>query len=397
MGRNILIGHPTGNANVRGAIASIAAAGFDPVFHTAINTRVLTTKRFLPAKARRALIRRSFDLRDARSHPWWELLLRAGGPLGYDGLHAVYDRMDRALSHLVTAEDFAVYLYEDGAMRTFERARDLGVPTVYDLPMPYWRLKHRLLEEEAERNPAWAPLLGGLTDRPEILDRKDAELDLASIVVSASPLTTRSVIESAPRKHVVQIEYGCPPAQAAVSRRRSARLQVLYVGGLTQRKGLSYLFDAMRAARSFADLTLVGRTPASPPGALARELQHHRHHESLPPAEVLEVMRRSDVLVLPSIVEGFGLVIAEALSQGIPVLATDRTGLPGLLDGAADEWILPAGQSAPILAMLERFQSSSEALLDAKEISLQIARGRTWQGYRARLAEVLLGLSSSTS
>ncbi|MDO6806259.1 glycosyltransferase family 4 protein, partial [Wenyingzhuangia sp. 1_MG-2023] len=49
-------------------------------------------------------------------------------------------------------------------------------------------------------------------------------------------------------------------------------------------------------------------------------------------SQVLEVMRMHDILVFPSLFEGFGMVITEAMSQGMVVIATNHTALPDTAD-----------------------------------------------------------------
>jgi glycosyltransferase involved in cell wall biosynthesis len=53
---------------------------------------------------------------------------------------------------------------------------------------------------------------------------------------------------------------------------------------------------------------------------------HFRIHE------VLREMQRHDVLVFPSLFEGFGLVIVEAMSQGLPVITTSHTAGPDIIE-----------------------------------------------------------------
>ncbi len=105
----------------------------------------------------------------------------------------------------------------------------------------------------------------------------------------------------------------------------SGPLRVLFVGLISQRKGISYLLRAMEQLRGTAELTLVGRLPH-----LRRnwheELNRHRWIASLPREKVLEEMRNHDVLVLPTLYEGRALVVLEALSQGLPVITTLNSG-----------------------------------------------------------------------
>ena len=72
----------------------------------------------------------------------------------------------------------AVYCYEGGALETFREARQLGIKTIYEQASSYWYWVRDLLEQEAERSPAWVGLLPNLADSEQHLRWKDEELRL---------------------------------------------------------------------------------------------------------------------------------------------------------------------------------------------------------------------------
>ena len=73
-------------------------------------------------------------------------------------------------------------------------------------------------------------------------------------------------------------------------------------------------------------------------------------------------MREHDVFVFPSLFEGFGLVITEAMSQGVPVITTDRTAGPDLIQDGVDGWIVPAGSSIAIKEVLYKILENPELI-----------------------------------
>src|SRR5690606_15413134 len=97
------------------------------------------------------------------------------------------------------------------------------------------------------------------------------------------------------------------------------------------RKGLAYLFRACRQLGAAVELTVIGTKPTVPCAVLDRELASYRWVASCPHAEVLREMRAHDVFVFPSLFEGFGLVLLEALAMGLPVITTAHTAGPDLI------------------------------------------------------------------
>lgn len=388
------------NTNVREAARALADAGLLAELHTsvAIGPRVSRAASIVPRVSRLVERRRAPVGTEGltRAHPAYELrrvaarrLPAAGRLLGDPSLHGMYSAFDRITARRVREGITAVLAYEDGAEATFAAAERLGMPCIYDLPIPYWRTTHALLEAEAEANPAWAPLLGALTDPRSALERKESELAAADVVLTASTLSTRSVRQERPDARLVQITYGCPDPAADIRPSTGGPLRVLYVGSLTQRKGLSYVFDAMSTVGPAASLTVVGGGAPAPSAVLDEALAAHRHIRVVPHQFMASVMREHDVLVLPSIVEGFGLVINEALAQGLPVVATDRTGAVDLYGPDAADWLVPVASSEAIAARLAAWAGDTDGLNQAKLVALDIARRHTWATYRNSLLQTV--------
>src|SRR5439155_16334860 len=105
-----------------------------------------------------------------------------------------------------------------------------------------------------------------------------------------------------------------PPTIWYEIRRLAGRIKVLYAGSLRTRKGLSYLLDAVEKLKGAVAMTLLGRKAASGCAPLESAVRKHRWLPTLSHAGVLREMQSHDVLVLPSLFEGFGLVILEAMA-----------------------------------------------------------------------------------
>lgn len=409
----ILFSHPTGNANVRHAALGLRRAGLLGEFWTCVHYRETPLlRRVLPAALAQQLQRRSFPRELAgviRSSPLRELgrLLapRAGlGSLvrherGLLSVDAVYRSLDRRVSQRLADGRFrGVYAYEDGARDSFRAAGRRGQLRIYDLPIGYWRAARAILQEEAEREPEWAMTLNGNLDSPEKTVRKDAELHQADLVLVASSFT-RHTLAHAPDFHgsVVTIPYGAPslsPAAPPSVREddRSGKLRVLFVGSLGQRKGLSYLFRAMRHLRGAAELTVIGSPPLAPCPALERELASVRWIRTCPHREVLTEMGAHDVFVFPSLFEGFGLVLLEAMAMGLPVITTPHTAGPDLITDGDEGFIVPIRDATAIAEKLEALRSDPERRAAMAQRARVRAREFTWERYGDAVAA---GVSSA--
>jgi glycosyltransferase involved in cell wall biosynthesis len=110
---------------------------------------------------------------------------------------------------------------------------------------------------------------------------------------------------------------------------------------------------------------------------------------SLPHNEVLRQMALNDVLVLPSLHEGFALVLLEAMSQGLPVIASRNTGIGDILTDGREGFLVPIRSADAIVAKLEMLIRNRELLAEMSAAAKRTAAQCSWEGYESRLVSVL--------
>lgn len=412
----ILFSHPLSTAFTREATLALEEAGWLEELWTCLHWRPGgLADRVLPGSLTRELGRRSYPAAvwpKVRTRPWREAgRLLAGrlpglqsltrhevGPCSVD---AVFHDLDRVVAKRVRGfsrteqRTGGVYAYEDGALETFRAAKERGWKTVYDLPIGYWRAAQRLFAEEAERVPEWAVTLTGRGDSAGKLARKDAEIAASDAVIVASSFT-RQTLQEAPglKAPVFVVPYGAPEASGESENLRRKRragepLRVLFAGSLGQRKGLSYLLEAVGTLGGQVELTLLG-LPTTPDCApLNAALRTHRWVPSLPHAGVLAEMARQDVLVFPSLFEGFGLVLLEAMSQGVTVITTAHTAGPDLLEDGVDGFVVPVRSASAIAEKLERLAREPERCEAMGDAARRKAAACSWRAYRAGIVQAV--------
>lgn len=403
----IVVVHPSGNQNVRALLRAVREAGLLTRFITSLGYPPAAL-RFLPSGPRQILTRRSYDLSSAQidTAPLREVVRLLAGRLklaplvkhesGWASTDRVWRFTDgRAAAYLRKAspKPRTVYAYEDCAARCFTAAAELGIGRVYDLPVAYWQTAARLLEEEAARYPAWEPTLLGTRDSIAKRERKTQELALAQIVTCPSSFVLQSLPdEIRATKECRVIPFGSPFVTEEESDKHSSSkrpLRVLFAGALTQRKGLADVFRAMELLNSSQiDLIVMG--------SLLRPLdwyraQFARFHYEAPRShpEVLRLMRRCDLLVLPSIVEGRALVQQEAMACGLPVIATENAGATDLIQDGVNGWIVPIRSPERIAQALDLAARDRAALAAMGVAARATARQHSWEHYGDAIVNLL--------
>ena len=401
----ILLSHPTGNQNVRNAVASLAEREMLAEFWTTVAWNAQSRwNRLLPSVMRTLLERRAYpDVPPERvrcvpsremirlgagSTPLNRLLTSGERPFSIIGVYRHFD--GKVARRVGSLRPDAVYCYEGGALETFREARRLGIKTIYEQTSSYWYWVRDLLKQEAERSPAWVGLLPNLADSAEHLRWKDEELSLADTVFVASQHVRRTLAGAVPEEKIRVVHYGAPEI-----RRREPRptdparpLRVLFVGVLVQHKGIGYLLDAVDRLGSQVELTLVGRR-FQPHSRVDEACRRWRWFETLSHRQVLDVMMESDVLVLPSLGEGFGLVVAEALACGLPAIVTPNVGSSDLIHDGQEGFVVPVCSADAIAERLETLHRDRELLAAMSRQAQATAAKNSWASYRANFRDAL--------
>ncbi|MFD0667101.1 glycosyltransferase family 4 protein [Ramlibacter sp. MAHUQ-53] len=166
-----------------------------------------------------------------------------------------------------------------------------------------------------------------------------------------------------PASRVEVVTNGVPEPGPAPARPRPAAsgpLRLLFVGNLSDRKGVPELLQAMarpELASMAVELTLAGGGDASRYQAMARALglgPRVRFAGWAAQDEVARLLAGADALVLPSHDEGLPLAVLEALARGVPVVCTPVGEIPLALADGREAWFVPPGDPAALARGLAR-------------------------------------------
>jgi glycosyltransferase involved in cell wall biosynthesis len=137
---------------------------------------------------------------------------------------------------------------------------------------------------------------------------------------------------------------------------------LLYVGFSTPRKGVEYLAQALRAMSNSAHLLMVGKWEAHYPELFMEALGDARSRAHLagyvPDGDLPACFAAADVFVLPTLLEGFGIPLVEAMAAGLPVVTTSG-GSAGEVAGDAG-LVVPPADSRSLSAALDRLLHEPE-------------------------------------
>lgn len=222
-----------------------------------------------------------------------------------------------------------------------------------------------------------------------IAERTASVLGEAAAVVAVSGAVARRLAPyvAAQRLHVINNGIVGLGVQASPAEFAPGQRLLLSVGYLYEGKGQAIVIDALArlVAGGRDDLlyAVVGEGPLRPAlAAQARELavdNRVRFLGRLPHDELLGLMARADVFVLPSAPEGFGLVYAEALSQGTPVIACRGEGPEDFVTDDTGGLLVPPRDTDAVVAALERLLADPAAARAMGEAGRRCVGELTWE------------------
>ena len=177
--------------------------------------------------------------------------------------------------------------------------------------------------------------------------------------------------------------------------------RILSVGTLKARKCMDRTLEAFgRIAGDYPDatLTIVGVGPME--GQLRSRAEELGLSDrvcltgGLPHEEVLRLMAESDVFVLPSWGEGYGIVYIEAMAAGMIAVGAKDEGIEDTIRDGENGFLVPAGDTDAVERVLREIFSDEERFSSLRERGRQAARALTWERNAATMEQIYEGIGS---
>ena len=218
------------------------------------------------------------------------------------------------------------------ALHTFRAAREKGIRTVLNHATGPVREWVRIMAPEYAR--AGLRLADECPYDDAYFAREDEEYALADFHCAASTVVRAQLIAlGIPQERIWVVPYGADTNARVFRRAENASappsFRILFAGHIGLRKGIRTLLDALTIAeRPSWRMDFIGARSSEVDADIAayRGATPLAFHGPQPQEQLARAMRDSSVLVLPSLEEGFGLVVPQALNCGCPCVVSDRTG-----------------------------------------------------------------------
>ena len=220
------------------------------------------------------------------------------------------------------------------------------------------------------------------------------ETKMARSFLAASSFTRSTLVEHGIAQDSVHvIPYGVDSSRFTPDASRcptlTGKLKLLFVGRINQRKGIKYLLEALRLVSSDqVDLTVCGRV-VDDLELFQPFADRIRIRPNVSAEELVVAYQSADLFVFPSVAEGFGQVLLEALACGLPILSTTHTAAPDLIASGRQGFVVEPGRPEPLAERIEWALTHRAELFAMRAEARQLAEQFTWQRFREGVVDAV--------
>jgi glycosyltransferase involved in cell wall biosynthesis len=272
-----------------------------------------------------------------------EILGRGWGKLPYfvrniyNPQFLILNCFDKIASTKVDDSDIFVG-FSSFSLHSLRKAQKSGAIGVIERGSSHILFQQSILEEEYEKL--------GLKFKgayPKTIEKELEEYKEADYISIPSSFVKRSFLKKGvPENKLIQVPYGVDLHEFHQIPKKDEVFRVVYVGSMKIRKGTHYLLQAFSELNlPNSELLLVGGMLDNMKAFFEKYKGSYRWIGHQPQKELYRYYSQSNIFVIPSIEDGFGMVILQAMACGLPVICTANTGGEDLIENGKQGFVIP--------------------------------------------------------
>jgi glycosyltransferase involved in cell wall biosynthesis len=298
--------------------------------------------------------------------------------------------------------DVALIHYTQSS-ETIELLKSLNCVTILNYPIAHHGWMEQMLEFERRINPNLIDFLQVPQKFGKESENLSQELELCEfILVGSSFVRDTFLAQGVPARKVIVINLGMNPKEFQIEVlnqydfvNSKRKLRLVFTGQITQRKGLSYLFEALKSFEESVECLIIGLAPDSnylSQFHLPRNIEFLGYKSKY---EMSDIYSSCDVFVFPSLAEGFPLSAIEAMAHGLSLIITSNTFASDVIANYSEGIVIEPHNAEQIVKSIKFYLDHPESIqkfgIAAKERSLQFNWGRYEQKIIQFVSEISNG------
>lgn len=299
----------------------------------------------------------------------------------------------KAVAEIALDEADTLVCYDRFAYHSFSTIRDHNpdMKMVLDLSVAHPATAKQILIEEREFSPDYIESLDLAGVTSEDAQRTEQETVLADYILAGSNFVRESCIQAGiAAEKIFVLHYGTDMLrlEPAYKHKHSDNLILFFAGQVGQRKGIRYLFKALeKLALPDIELWICGQMNVSKK-VLQKYSHLYKYFGQVPYSQMPEFYAKSDVFVLPTLLEGLSQVCLEAMARGKPVITTPNSGMEGILRDGKDGFIVPIRDVNKLAEKINYFYEHRDSCEHMGMNARHTIEQYTWKNYRVKVAQI---------
>ncbi len=308
---------------------------------------------------------------------------------GEEWVYPVERFHDRAVAgRLAEYDPDMVIGYEKSSLETFRKARALGKITVLDLAQVHYshimelRRNYRDMAEIVKDEKFYA----------KINATKAAEYEYTDYILTLSNYARQTLTDAGvPGEKIFTVNLGFDPAlfTPKASYRRSGPFNLLFVGQISNRKGVRLLLDTFKELNlPDATLTFVG-SMADSKATMEKYPGLFTHVPYLLHDDLVKYYQQADLFVFPSYLDSWAMTVLEAMACGTPVVVSEHTGSRDAVRQGGG-FVVPVDDMEALKERILFFYQNREQLEIIGRKAHAAAQAYTWDNYYGQVQKAMM-------
>jgi glycosyltransferase involved in cell wall biosynthesis len=285
-----------------------------------------------------------------------------------------------------------IHGYEHCSLATLQQAKKLNITSFYEQPSLHYSFFEKVAKDQFNKYPELknaetALLIDHKSEKRN--QRRAKELAICNYIICNSTFTKRTLTDAlVDPKKIITIPLAFPdPVKSIPQKNASEKIIFFCAGNQSLKKGTHILFKAWQKCNfqpNLAELWMIGsnQLPLIVRSGLGNDV---KFIPNIPQDELMQLFAKADVLVLPTLGDGFGMVLTEAMAHGLPIITTYNSGGPDIITEAKNGFLLEAGNIEQLAEKLKWCLQNKNQLKVMGQDALEKAALYPWTSFRKQL------------
>ena len=330
-----------------------------------------------------------------------EILLKIFNKINYFFKYFDYDfflcnYFDQKASKLIDYQNTDILIGWSGfSKECFLKAQKYKCIKILERGSSHIRFQEQILKEEYSKT--------GINHKipsKKIIDKEIQEYDLADYICVPSQFVKDSFLKfGINEKKIIKIPYGVDLKEFEILKNlksKNDKFKIICTGTVCIRKGSHYLIKAFdELALPEAELIFVGPIEKEI-NEILKKFKNNKNIKFIgkkPQGELKYLYNSSDLFVLNSIEDGFGMVISQAMACGLPVIATENAGGSEIIEDGVDGFIVPVRNNSILKKKISELYFNREKLLEMGTNAYKKSlKDLSWENYGNKMFDTYYNL-----